>query len=106
MRERRFRVKLKKELRGLFPGCLIIPGDSGEIQGLPDLIILYKTRWAALETKKTSTSNKRLNQDYYVDLMNEMSFAAFVCPENKEEVLYELQQALTSRRSARVSRSK
>ena len=88
----------------MFPGCIIIHTDPNEIQGLPDLIILYEDRWAALEGKRSANASHRPNQDYYVDLMNRMSFAAFIFPENKEEVLYELSQALQPSRPTRVSR--
>ena len=64
-----------------------------QIQGLPDLLILYGEKWASLECKRSATAKKRPNQDYYVEKMNDMSFSRFVCPENKEEVLNELQQA-------------
>ena len=105
MLENSFKTDLIDELEDLFPGCIIIHGDPNEIQGLPDLIILYGDKWAALEGKKDEDASHRPNQDYYVDKMDHMSFAAFIYPENKEEVLHELQQALRPRRKARVSRS-
>ena len=83
-----FQDKLIKELKTLFPGCLVFKMD--QIQGIPDLIVLWKDKWAALEGKKTATSAVRPNQPYYVDLMNRMSFASFIYPENKDEVLDEL----------------
>ena len=104
MLENSFKTSLVNELEDMFPGCIIIHGDPNEIQGLPDLIILYEDRWAALEGKKDEDSSHRPNQDYYVDKMNHMSFAAFIYPENKEEVLHELQTALRPRRKARISR--
>ena len=92
--ERDFQAKLIKELRVIFKGCIIIKNDPNYIQGIPDLLILYNDRWAALEVKKSEHASHRPKQEYYVDLMNEMSFASFIYPENKEEVLYELQQTL------------
>ena len=96
--ERDFQAKLIKELKMIFKGCIIMKNDSSYIQGIPDLIILFEDKWAALEVKKSATASHRPNQEYYVDLMDKMSFAAFIYPENKEEILYELQQTLFSRR--------
>lgn len=93
MLENKFKTNLIKELEEMFPGCIVTHLDPNEIQGIPDLLILYKDRWAVLEGKKSVNATHRPNQDYYVNLMNEMSFASFIYPENKEEVLYELQQA-------------
>ena len=86
-----FQDRLIDELEALFPGCLVLKQDAR--QGIPDLLILYGDRWASLECKQFEGARKQPNQDYYVDLMNEMSFSRFIYPENKEEVLYELQQA-------------
>ena len=96
--ERDFQRNLIKELKDIFVGCIIMKNDSSYIQGIPDLLILYKDRWAALEVKKSATASHRPNQEYYVDKMNEMSYASFIYPENKEDVLDELQQTLFSRR--------
>ena len=96
--ERDFQSRLIKELKQIFKGCIIMKNDSSYIQGIPDLLILYRDKWAALEVKKSATATHRPNQEYYVELMDEMSYASFIYPENKEEVLYELQQTLFSRR--------
>ena len=90
MLENRFKTNLVNELEDLFPGCIILHPDPNEIQGIPDLLILYGNKWAALEGKKTARATVRPNQEYYVDLMDRMSFASFICPENKDEVLEEL----------------
>lgn len=86
-----FQDRLIAELKIRFPGCMIFKMDQQ--QGIPDLLILYEDRWAALECKQYARARRRPNQDYYVDKMNRMSFAAFIYPENKEEVLYELQRS-------------
>lgn len=91
--ERDFQKALIKELKKKFPGCMVMKLDSSYIQGIPDLLILYKDRWATLECKRTSKSSKRPNQSYYIEKMNEMSFSRFVSPENVQEVLDELQQS-------------
>lgn len=91
-----FQDGLIKDLKNLFPGCMIMKLDSSYIQGIPDLLVLYKDKWATLECKKHANARKQPNQPYYVDKMNEMSFSSFIYPENKEEVLYDLQQAFES----------
>ena len=90
--ESKFQAELKKELKTLFPGCIVTKLDSGDIQGIPDLLILFKDKWAALECKKSAKASHRPNQDYYVDLMDKMSFSRFIYPENKEDILNELIQ--------------
>ena len=90
MLENKFQSNLIKELKLIFPGCIVIKNDSSYIQGIPDLLVLYKNKWASLECKKNARASKRPNQEYYVGLMNEMSFSRFICPENKDEILNEL----------------
>lgn len=93
--ERDFQSNLIKELKTLFPGCIVMKNDSSYIQGIPDLTVFYKNKWATLECKKNANAKKQPNQEYYVGLMNEMSFSRFICPENKEAVLNELQQTFS-----------
>lgn len=93
MLERDFQSKLIKELKKLFPNSIILKTDPDYIQGIPDLLILYKNKWASLECKRGSKAARRPNQDFYVQKMDKMSFSRFICPENKKEVLDELQHA-------------
>lgn len=96
MLESRFQGKLIKDLKKMFKGCIILKTDPGYIQGIPDLLILYKKTWAALECKKSEKAKHQPNQDYYVDLMNKMSFARYIYPSNRKEVLNELERAFKS----------
>ena len=96
MLENKFQAGLIKELKERFPGCIVMKNDSSYIQGIPDLLILHGDKWASLECKKNSDAKKQPNQEYYVGKMNEMSFSRFISPENKETVLYELQQTFQS----------
>ena len=95
--ERDFQAGLIKELKDRFDGCMVLKNDSSYIQGIPDLLVLYKDTWGALEVKRSSSAKHRPNQQYYVDLMDQMSFSRFICPENKEEVLDELQTIFDQR---------
>lgn len=107
MLERDFQARLIKELKAMFRGCVVCKLDPDYMQGIPDLLILYKNKWAILECKKSEDEPHRPNQDYYVDKLDDMSFARFIFPENKEEVLNDLQfffKTFQSRRTARLSR--
>lgn len=92
MLENEFQAKLIKELKKEFPGCMVLKNDPTYIQGVPDLLVLYKDKWASLEAKKSATAKHQPNQDYYVNKMNEMSHSAFIYPENKDEVLDDLRK--------------
>lgn len=96
MLESQFQAKLIKKIKQLLPGSIVMKNDPDYIQGIPDLTILYKNRWATLECKKSENESHRPNQDYYVSKMHDMSYSAFIYPENEEDILYELQQALQS----------
>lgn len=85
-----FQDRLIEEIEGLFPDCMIFKMDYP--QGIPDLLILYEDKWASLENKKEKDAEHQPNQDYYVDRMNEMSFSAFIYPENKDSVIKQLKR--------------
>jgi len=83
-----FQDNLIKDIKELFPGCIVSKQDHP--QGFPDLLILYENKWATLEVKKDISASHRPNQDYWVDKTNTMSFSRFIYPENRKEVLDEL----------------
>ena len=93
--EKDFQSKLLSELKGIYndPGNDVVTKFE-DIQGFPDILILHNNQWAMLECKKSKDSSRQPNQDYYVNKLNNMSFASFIYPENKEEVLNDLQSAL------------
>lgn len=89
--ESKFQAQLIKELKSIFPGCIVLKNDPNYLQGVPDLTIFFKDKWATLEVKKNEKARHQPNQDYYVELMDNMSYSRFIYPENKEEILNELQ---------------
>ena len=104
MLEKDFQRELIQDLKERFPGALIYKNETK--QGFPDLTILYRDRWALLECKRSEDASHQPNQDYYVELANDMSYASFVYPENKGDVLNALEQALRPHRKARIPKSK
>ena len=106
MKENQFQAQLIKDIKECFPGAVVLKNDATYIQGIPDLLVLFKDKWAALECKKGSGAHRQPNQTYYVDMLNKMSYASFICPENREEVMNELQQTFRATRPTRISGSK
>jgi len=102
MLERDYQASLIKTLRRMFPGCFILKNDPSYLQGIPDLVILYKRQWAVLEVKASERAPQRPNQAYYVDLLDNMSFAAFIYPSNEETVLNALQRAFENHGHSRL----
>ena len=106
-KESKFQSELIRELYEALPGSYILKNDGSNIpQGFPDLLILYKKHWGALECKRDKDAAKQPNQDYYVRSLNDMSFSSFISPDNKEEVLNDLFEAFGLDRPARISRGK
>lgn len=106
MNENKYQAELIRELKREFPGCVVLKNDPNYIQGIPDLLVLFKDKWAALEVKRSKNESHRPNQDYYISMMDKMSFARFIYPENKEEILDELQRSFRFRRTSRLPRRK
>lgn len=88
MLERDFQKKLIKSLEK--KGYMVMKLDSGYLQGVPDLLVLNEGRWATLEVKKSNRAAHQPNQDFYVKKMNGMSFSRFISPENKQEVISDM----------------
>ena len=88
--ESRFQKEFIDEVKARYPGCIALKNDSSYIQGFPDWTILHEDKWAVLEMKKERGAKKQPNQEYYVNKLNDMSFSRFVYPENKDEVLNDM----------------
>ena len=68
-------------------GAFVLKTNPNYIQGVPDLLVLHKNKWAAIECKNSMHAQKQPNQEYYINMFNEWSCAIFAFPENEEEVL-------------------
>ena len=96
MTENQYQARLIKKIKDMFPGCVVMKNDPTYQQGVPDLIILWDKYWASLEVKARGEFHAQPNQLHFIKKLDEMSFAAFIFPENEEEVLNALQQAFES----------
>lgn len=105
MVESEYQAKLIKKLKSRFTGCVILKNDPQYQQGILDLTVLYKNKWAMLEVKLSPRSPLQPNQEYFVNQLDDMSFAALVHPENEEDVLNALQEAFEPHFRSRVSES-
>jgi len=95
VRESQYQRRLIDALEQRFPGCVILKNDPEYINGIPDLLILFNDRWAALEVKASERAPVQPLQPHWVERLNRMSFAAFIYPSNEQEVLYGLEQAFS-----------
>lgn len=92
-KEASFKTDLYNEIRKKFPGTEVVPNDPNFLQGFPDATVYFPNgKYALLEGKRSSDSPKQPNQDYYVNESPLSSNAMFVYPENKKEVLKELER--------------
>lgn len=89
-KESEYQNYLIKKVETVLPGCFVIKLDPDQYQGIPDLLILFKSRWAMLEVKINERSAVQPNQEYYVDFFNKMSLAWFIYPENEASVFADL----------------
>jgi hypothetical protein len=106
MRENKYQSDLIKKIKKLIPGCEVLKNDAQYKPGIPDLTVFYGERWVMLEVKVSADAPQQPNQEHYVRVMNDMSYAAFIHPDNEAEVLHEVQRALGIGRATRLSKSK
>ena len=88
--ESKFQKELIDEIKRTYPGCIALKNDAVYLIGVPDWTILYKDKWVVLEIKRDEGAIRQPNQEYYISKLDDMSYAAFVYPENKDRVLQEL----------------
>ena|SRR6188768_890597 len=103
MLERLYQARLIKRLKMEFPNCIVLKNDTSYLQGIPDLLVLFEDSWAMLEVKPSHKFTFEPNQEYYIRVLAQMSFAAVICPENEDEVIDALQYTFSARRQARLS---
>lgn len=102
MRENQYQKQVIRDVVRRFPGAIVLKNDPNYIQGIPDLTVLLDGFWAFLEVKRSKSASYRVNQTWYLDRANEMSFGARISPETHEEILDEMERAYEASRGARL----
>lgn len=106
MLEGEYKTRLTKTIYDRFgeDQCFVVRLDANLRQGIPDMGLLFAGgMWALLEAKTSMRAKRQPNQSYYVELFDKLCFASFICPENEEAVLHELQQEYQNHWAARLS---
>ena len=86
-------IPFSSNLAYSFSWLIIEFANANRRNGIPDVIIFYKKKHARLETKRSKDASKRQLQEYYIEYFNKQGiYAAFLMPENKEEVFNELRR--------------
>lgn len=98
-----FKTRFIKRIKRECPFAVVLLTDPGYLQGVPDILVLVEDYWFCFEVKAAKGSRRQPNQTWWVDKLDDMSFARFVYPENEEEVILGFQRALESRGIARFS---
>lgn len=93
--ENKYQRELIRKLEQIFPDAIILKNDSGYRQGIPDWSIMNGEHWGMFDVKKSKDAPHQPNQDWYINwAASEGHFGMFVYPENEEEFLDAIQQAL------------
>lgn len=93
MLESQFRKEFLERLKArLYPVQIDVISTKPHNRSIPDDFIIGPRFWAALEYKKSANAPHRPNQDYHIERLNEIGYAAFVYPENGEEIIDDLER--------------
>lgn len=96
-KESDFKTNFYKEIKTKFPGTEVLPNDPNLIQGFPDATVyLPNGKYMLLEGKRHTNAARQRNQDYYVNESPLSPNAMYAYPENKKEVLAEIERRYKS----------
>ena len=90
-KESDFQAKVIKELKAM--GLAVVKNQAGPgvPTGFPDLTAFGEGIYCCLECKASARAKKQPRQEYWVNKLNEWSYAAFVYPANWEKIKAEIQ---------------
>lgn len=78
--ESNFQADLKKEIETLFPGAVIMKNDPNDIQGIPDLTVIWRDHWAWLECKTRNKCSQTVEPRFLYSVCTPLFFRGFYLP--------------------------
>lgn len=91
MKESTFQKKIIDTIKAKYPGAIVLKNDANYLQGIPDLLVIFRSKYLFIECKVSGTASHQPNQDYYVNYVNSVGgYACFMYPEIFEEKMAEI----------------
>ena len=90
VKESDFQAKVIKQLKAM--GLAVVKNQAGPgvPTGFPDITAFGEGIYFCLECKASARAKKQPRQDYWVNRLNEWSYAAFIYPSNYDKVMSEI----------------
>lgn len=90
VKESDFQAKVIKKLKAM--GLVVVKNQAGPgvPTGFPDLTAFGEGIYFCLECKASARAKKQPRQDYWVNKLNEWSYAAFIYPSNYDKVISDI----------------
>lgn len=103
MRESKFQADFIASLREL--GCICLKQDPaiGKQKGVPDYLVIYRSRWMFLEFKASVSASFQPGQKEWIERLLWWGFAAVVYPENAD-VIYSTIERIIDDEDRKVKR--
>lgn len=94
MRESQFQSNFISSLRDM--GCICLKQDptTGKQKGIPDYLVIYRSRWMFLEFKANLSSPYRPLQKEWGERLSKWGYWRRVCPENARVILLEIERMI------------
>lgn len=94
MKESKFQSDFIATLRDR--GCICLKQDptTGRQKGIPDYLVIYKSRWMFLEFKANLSSPYRPLQKPWLDRLGKWGYAKRICPETARVILLEIERII------------
>lgn len=93
-REAEFQADFVSSLRDM--GCVCLKQDPtvGRQKGVPDYLIIYRSKWMFLEFKASLDSPYRPGQEHWLETLSKWGYAKRVCPETARMIKSEIERII------------